>query len=329
MIDTHAHLDACSDAPEIVLERARASGVERILAVGTDIASCRTALTLAEREEGVWAILGIHPHQAGGAEADRIDELEELLRHPKVVAVGETGLDHFRDYAPHDAQARLFRRHLDLASRLELPVVIHTRAADDETVAELATFGGTIVLHCFSSPALLKFAIERRCYCSFAGNVTYPKAADLRGAAAALPLDRLLTETDCPYLAPQPVRGQTNEPAFVSHVADTLAEVRGIRFAYARQSMVEQLAAFDVPMKSRSGLSDELDRYDVVRARDVPVWDMTLETLPPVEGNDAPRGIAEIVMVPVIPATLNAIHDATGKRFTRLPVTPDDILKAP
>jgi TatD DNase family protein len=227
MIDTHAHLDGCTDPPAALLERAGAAGVTRVLTVGTTIDSCRSALAAAEADDGVFAILGIHPHEAGGPEADRIAELTELLHHDRAVAVGETGLDHFRDYAPHDRQRTLFERQLELATELAKPVVIHTRAADDDTLAVLAGFDGDVVLHCFSSPTLLPTALERGWYVSFAGNVTYPKAPELREAAAQVPADRLLAETDCPYLAPQPVRGRENEPAFVVHTVAQLAESRG------------------------------------------------------------------------------------------------------
>jgi TatD DNase family protein len=227
VIDTHAHLDACTDPAAELLARARAAGVTRVLTVGTTIDSCRSALAAAEADDGVFAILGIHPHEAGGPEAERIDELAELLRHDRAVAVGETGLDHFRDYAPTDRQRALFERHLELARELEMAVVIHTRAAEDETLDALAGFDGTVVLHCFSSPALLPAALDRGWYVSFAGNVTYPKARDLRDAATQVPVDRLLAETDCPYLAPQPVRGRENEPAFVAYTIAMLAETRG------------------------------------------------------------------------------------------------------
>jgi TatD DNase family protein len=143
------------------------------------------------------------------------------------VAVGETGLDYFRDYAPREHQWELFERQLELAERLRKPVVIHTRAADEDTREALDRFPGDVVLHCFSSPALLPQALERGWYVSFAGNVTYPKADDLRTAAAAVPAERLLAETDCPYLAPQPVRGRENEPANVVHTLATLAQARG------------------------------------------------------------------------------------------------------
>jgi TatD DNase family protein len=225
MIDTHAHLDP-GEADE-VLARARAAGVERVVTVATTIPGARTAVDLAERHEGVYAALGIHPHEAGGEEAGRLDELRELLGSPRAVAVGETGLDYFRDYAPHDAQRLLFEAHLALADELGLPVVIHTRAADEDTLAILAGFDGTVILHCFSSPALLEPALDRGYYISFAGNVTYPKAPELREAAARVPAAHLLAETDSPYLAPQPVRGRRNEPAYVMHTLETLAATRG------------------------------------------------------------------------------------------------------
>jgi len=201
--------------------------VTRILTVGTTVDSCRAALAAAEANEGVYAILGIHPHEAGGEEAGRLDELGGLLLHEKAVAVGETGLDYFRDYAPRERQRDLFGRQLELAAGLGKAVVIHTRAADEDTVETLAAFRGTVVLHCFSSPPLLPTALERGWYVSFAGNATYPKAPELRDAAVQVPADRILAETDCPYLAPQPVRGRENEPAYVVHTVAALAEARG------------------------------------------------------------------------------------------------------
>ena len=226
MIDTHAHLDACADGPEDVVRRAREAGVTRVLTVGTGIESCRVALELAGRHDGVHAILGVHPHEAAGPDARRLDQLAALLGDPLAVAVGETGLDFFRDYAPRDRQRELFEAQLELASRLGKPVVVHSRAAEDETAAALARFAGTVVLHCFSSPGLLDVALERRYYVSFAGNVTYPNAYDLRAAARGVPPDRILAETDAPYLSPQPVRGRRNEPANVVHTVAALAAAR-------------------------------------------------------------------------------------------------------
>ncbi|HMI99548.1 MAG TPA: TatD family hydrolase [Gaiellaceae bacterium] len=226
MIDTHAHLDACADRPSALIRRARAAGVERIVTVGTGIDSCRAALELAQRHEEVFAALGIDPHQATDHEASRIGELRELLDHERVVAVGETGLDYFRDGSARDRQRKLFDAQLALASELSKPVVIHAREADRETAAALASFPGTVVMHCFSSPGLLATVLERGYYVSFAGNVTYPKANDLRSAAAQVPAERILAETDSPYLAPQLRRGRPNEPANVMLTVAALAEVR-------------------------------------------------------------------------------------------------------
>jgi TatD DNase family protein len=221
VIDTHAHLG--EDADE-VLARARAAGVTRLIDVATSVAAARDVLARAEREEGVYACLGVHPHEAAG---DGLDGLGELLSHPKAVAVGETGLDYFRDYAPHDAQQRIFDAQLALAREHAKPVVIHTRAADDDTRVRLLAHDGPVVLHCFSSPGLLDAALDRGWYVSFAGNVTYKNAYDLRDAARRVPTDRLLAETDSPYLAPQAVRGRRNEPAYVAHTYAFLSELRG------------------------------------------------------------------------------------------------------
>lgn len=226
MIDTHAHLDACAE-PAALVARARAVGVTRVVTIGTSIASCRRALALAEAHEGVVAALGIDPHQAGSAEATRVEELRALLAHPKAIAVGETGLDDFRRAASLAEQRRLLDAQLALAAELGKPVVIHSRDAAAETAEALASFAGTVILHCFSSPGLLDPALERGYYVSFAGNVTYPGAADLRDAAARVRADRILAETDSPYLAPQPLRGRPNEPANVVHTVWVLAAARG------------------------------------------------------------------------------------------------------
>ncbi len=227
MTDTHAHLDACAEPAEVLLSRALEAGVERVVAIGSGLDSCRETLAIAARETGVFAALGVHPHQAADEDARGLAELRELLGDARAVAVGEIGLDFYRDYAPRDRQREVFARQLELAAELEKPVVVHTRSADDETAAALDGFPGTVVLHCFSSPALLPVALDRGYYVSFAGNVTYPKAEELREAARAVPSDRLLAETDSPYLAPQPRRGRPNEPANVVHTIATLADARG------------------------------------------------------------------------------------------------------
>jgi TatD DNase family protein len=219
VIDTHAHLDALGEDPADVVARARDAGVTRILTVGMV-----QAVELAERFAEVWAIVGIHPHDSATGD---VDEVRRLQEHPKVVAVGETGLDWFRNYATPEAQRSIFEAQLGLAAELGKPVVIHTRAADDDTLAALAGFDGTVVLHCFSSPHMLPAARERGWYVSFAGNATFPNASELRVAATQVPADRILAETDCPYLAPQPVRGRRNEPAYVVHTVAALAHARG------------------------------------------------------------------------------------------------------
>ena len=202
--------------------------MDRVVSVGSGLDSCRTTLEIARGNGGgVWAALGVHPHQAGDEDAERLGELRELLSDQRAVAVGETGLDFYRDYAPRDRQRDLFARQLELAAELGKPVVVHTRDAEEETAAALERFPGPVVLHCFSSPELLPVALERGYYVSFAGNVTYPKADELRDAAGSIPADRLLAETDSPYLSPQPRRGRPNEPANVVHTVAALAETRG------------------------------------------------------------------------------------------------------
>jgi TatD DNase family protein len=225
--DSHAHLDACEEPAPAIVERAREAGVTRIITIGTGIESSRAALAIAEENDEVYAAIGIDPHQAGSPEAKRLDELAALLEHPKAVAVGETGLDSVRRYATPLEQHRLLEAQLELASQLSLPVVIHSREAAPETASALASFDGTVILHCFSSPELLPVALDRDYFVSFAGNVTYPKASALREAAAGVSPDRILVETDAPYLAPQAVRGRRNEPAHLVHTVAVLAGVRG------------------------------------------------------------------------------------------------------
>jgi TatD DNase family protein len=225
VIDTHAHLDASADPADELVARAREAGVTRIVTIGTHAAEWGAALAIAERHDGVFAALGIHPHEAAGGD---VSALRDALAHPRAVAVGETGLDYFRDYAPRDVQRRTFDEQLALAAELGKPVVIHTRAADEDTLAALAGFDGTVVLHCFSSPALLEPALANGWYVSFAGNVTYKNAHDLRSAAFAVPAERLLAETDSPYLTPVPLRGRPNEPGNIMHTLAALAHARNV-----------------------------------------------------------------------------------------------------
>jgi TatD DNase family protein len=247
--DTHAHLDALDGEAAAALERARAAGVRRVIAVGTNVQSARETLAICEREAGVFAALSIHPHGAGTAGEADLRELRGLCEHEKVVAIGETGLDYFRDYAPRDRQLELFRILTAYARERALPLVVHSRAADEDTVTALNEIEEVpVILHCFSSIGLLAPALEHGWYVSFAGNVTYPNAAELRTAATRVPSDRLLAETDSPYLAPQPVRGRRNEPANVVHTLATLAQVRGEdREELERVLDVNAAAAFRLP----------------------------------------------------------------------------------
>ncbi|MGI8973041.1 MAG: TatD family hydrolase [Gaiella sp.] len=242
MIDTHAHLDACDQPASVLVARAREAGVRRIVTIGTGIDSCVRALELADTHSEVVAVLGIDPQRAT-SEAGRIEELRHLLSHPRVVGVGETGLDGHHGAETLSEQQRLLDAQLELADELGLPVVIHSRDAAAETARALEQFGGPIVLHCFSSPELLEPALERSYYVSFAGNVTFPNAEALRTAAAAVPADRILAETDSPYLAPQPVRGRPNEPAHVVHTIARLAEIRGETTVGLGEQIVANAAA--------------------------------------------------------------------------------------
>jgi TatD DNase family protein len=228
MVDTHCHLDSCGPADGELVARAREAGVTRIATVGMHGESIRRAVSAAHAHEEVVAIVGRHPHHSDGFDEAGLEEIEAVAADPAVRAVGETGLDYFRDRAPREDQRRAFEGQLEVAARVDLPVVIHTRAAEDDTFAILAEHASDliVILHCFSTPARLDEAVEQGYLCSFAGNVTYPKAQDLQDAARRVPAHLLLVETDSPYLAPQPVRGKPNEPAHVMHTARFLAELR-------------------------------------------------------------------------------------------------------
>jgi TatD DNase family protein len=233
VIDSHCHLDACEPPVAELVGRARAAGVGRVATVGTDGESIRHALTAAEDHDEVVAIVGRHPHETTGFDELALEEIEHAAAHPRARAIGETGLDYYRDHAPRADQRRAFEAQLELAARVGLPVVIHTRAAEDDTFALLREHSASVpavILHCFSAPDRLEECVERAYVCSFAGNVTYPKATDLQAAARELPDELLLVETDSPYLAPQPVRGKPNEPANVAHTARFVAELRSIEY---------------------------------------------------------------------------------------------------
>ncbi|HET8758440.1 MAG TPA: TatD family hydrolase [Solirubrobacteraceae bacterium] len=232
MIDSHTHLDR-GPAPEAELvAAARAQGVNRILTIGIDERSRRAALAAAEAYDEVFAAVGQHPNNATGYTQAITDEVRELAQHPKCLAIGETGLDDYRDYAPRADQERAFQAHIEIARELGKPLVIHTRAAEDDTISTLARHaaGLEVILHCFSMPGRLEECLDHGWWISFAGNVTYPKAQDLAEAAERVPLDRLLVETDAPYLTPQEVRKERNRPEYVVHTARFVAERRGISY---------------------------------------------------------------------------------------------------
>lgn len=232
MVDTHCHLDMCDAPTAEVLERARAAGVKRLATVGTDPDSVQSALDTAERFDDVVAVVGCHPSSAAGFDDAALAGIERAAAHPKARAIGETGLDYHRDYAPRGDQRRAFEAQADLARRTGLPLVIHTRAAEEDTFAILRerAAGLTVILHCFSAPDRLADCVEHGWLCSFAGNVTFPNAKGIQAAAAEVPADLLLVETDSPFLSPQPRRGKPNEPANVAHTARFVAELRGVRY---------------------------------------------------------------------------------------------------
>ena len=238
MIDSHTHLHVCKPDDAELVAAAAAVGVERMLTVGTNGATCREALRSAERFPQVFAAIGRHPNEAAGFDDADAAELQALADHPRCAAIGETGLDYYRDHAPRADQRRAFEAQIELARTAGKPLVIHTRAAEDDTIDVLrAQAGGLeVVMHCFSMPDRLDECVDAGWWVSFAGNVTYPNAPELAAAAERVPDERLLVETDAPYLTPQPVRKERNQPAFVVHTARFVAERRGIDY--------EQLEAF-------------------------------------------------------------------------------------
>jgi TatD DNase family protein len=244
VIDSHTHLHVCKPDDAELVAAAAAAGVERMLTVGTNGATCREALLAAERFPQVYAAIGRHPNEATGFDDADATELHALAGHPRCAAIGETGLDYYRDYAPRDDQRRAFEAQIELARDTGKPLVIHTRAAEDDTIDLLrARAGGLpVVMHCFSMPERLDESLDEGWWISFAGNVTYPKAQELAAAAERVPDERLLVETDAPYLTPQAVRKERNQPAYVVHTARFVAERRGIGYEQL-EALVERNAA--------------------------------------------------------------------------------------
>jgi TatD DNase family protein len=251
-VDTHCHLDHHDElsAAEQV-ERARAAGVDLLVTVGTDLASSCEAIQTAQRHDGVWAAVGVHPNDALEATPTVMERLAVLARVETVVAVGETGLDYYRDWAPPDRQRWAFRQQIALAKELDKALVIHCRDAWDDTLAILDEEGAPerVVLHCFSGDAALAKTVAAAGYfVSYAGNVTFSNAPALREAAAATPLDRLLTETDSPFLTPHPHRGERNDPSRIPLVVDCLADVTGVdRDEVAAATVANARRAFGLP----------------------------------------------------------------------------------
>ena len=236
MVDTHCHLDVCEPPDAELVRRAREAGVVRIATIGTDVGSNEAALRLAGEHEDVHAAIGCHPQSASDYDPG---ELEALARGPGVCAIGETGLDYYRDRSPREDQRKAFLGQIELARLLGLSLIIHTRAAEEDTFAILREHaqGLTVVMHCFSAPDRLDECVERGYMCSFAGNVTYPKATGLQAAAREVPDELLLVETDAPFLAPQPVRGKPNEPANVRMTAQAVAALRGVSYDELEQTV--------------------------------------------------------------------------------------------
>jgi TatD DNase family protein len=235
MIDSHCHLDSekFNEDREAVIERALAAGVERMVVIGTGDGppDLEAAIRLADRHAPIYATVGVHPHDASKATPETFSELARLLNHPKVVAIGEMGLDYHYDFSPREVQKAVFIEQMQIAAHAGKPIVIHTREAWDDTLALLEEHWKDRrgIMHCFSgSPAEAQRCLDLGFHLSFGGIVTFPKALDIQESARLCPEDRLLIETDAPFLAPVPYRGKRNEPAFVAHTAAKLASLRGV-----------------------------------------------------------------------------------------------------
>lgn len=235
IVDSHCHLDfeTFEEERDEVIERARQAGVCRMVTISTRVTTFPKIRAIAEQYDDVFCSVGIHPHQAGEEPEVSVEELVAFAEHPKVVGIGESGLDYFYDSAPRDAQHRSFTTHIRAAQETGLPLIVHARDADDDTAAlleaEYARKPYTGVLHCFSSGRrLAERALDIGFYVSLSGIITFRNAEDIRATVRDVPLDRLLVETDSPYLAPVPKRGKRNEPAYVAHTHQALAELRGV-----------------------------------------------------------------------------------------------------
>jgi TatD DNase family protein len=257
LVDSHCHLDfdVLADDIDGVLARARENGVSHCVTISTRIRRFETLLAIAEKHDNVFCSVGTHPHNAHEELDISIDDIIALSQHPKCVAIGEAGLDYHYDSSPRDAQAQGFRNHIAVARQTDLPLVIHARAADDDMIAILEDETGQgafpFVLHCFSSGAeLARRGLALGGYVSFSGIVTFKNATEIQQVAQFVPEDRFLVETDAPYLAPVPHRGKPNQPAFVRHTAEKLAELRGVPF----ETVAEQSTRNFARLFSKTGL---------------------------------------------------------------------------
>jgi TatD DNase family protein len=259
LVDSHCHLDykPLSDDLTVTMGKAGEAGVGAVLTIGTSISGSERLPALVERHENIWCTAGIHPHEAG-KDGSGVAELSRLVRHPKVVGLGETGLDYYYDNSPREAQMAAFRAHVRIAAETGLPLVIHTRDAEADTAAVLkdaAASGVSGVLHCFSSSRqLAEIGLEFGFYISISGIVTFKNADDLRETVREIPLDRLLVETDAPYLAPAPHRGRPNEPALLVHTARKVAELKGIDMATLARATTDNFFRLFAKAKRPVGL---------------------------------------------------------------------------
>jgi TatD DNase family protein len=246
IIDTHAHIDVTDfdEDREAVIQRARESGVQYMVNIGCDVESSYRSMELSEQYDFIYATAGVHPHDVKSIDANTYTHLRQLLLHPKVIALGEIGLDYFKNYSPQDEQRAHFRKQIQLAREMNKPIVIHSRDANEDIIAILSEYypkdptAHSGIFHCFSGDQeLAEKALEMGFYISFSGSVTFKKADDLRSVAKTIPADRLFAETDCPYLTPAPHRGKRNEPAYVNFTAEKLAEIRGLEIEDVKRTM--------------------------------------------------------------------------------------------
>lgn len=251
LVDSHCHLDEAhftAEESDAAVVRAHAAGIGHMVTIGTHLSRADWPLKVAERHAGVSCTVGVHPHNAASEGAIDFNQMKAFSQHPKVVGIGECGLDYFYDKAPRDVQHDVFRRHIQLCLETSLPIIIHSRDSDDDMIRilheETGGAGLTGIMHCFSSgPKLAEKSVEFGLHVSFSGILTFPKSDELRAIAATVPRDRLLVETDSPYLAPMPFRGKRNEPALIVHTLGKLAEVHGVSGAEMTRQTTENFKA--------------------------------------------------------------------------------------